>query len=101
MGLNEIVGEIKSGKRLFVRFHAKWCGVCKLIAPFVNKLQDDERFADVTFLDVDVDDNPDVKQAFKINNLPYFAAFKDGQLVEEYNTSKKDKIEATLETVAQ
>lgn len=100
MELNEVVSQLKSEPKLFIRFHAKWCGVCKLIAPFVNKLQDDERFKDVKFLDIDVDESPDVKQAFKINNLPYFAAFKDGKLVEEFFTSKKDKIESTLEEVA-
>jgi thioredoxin-like negative regulator of GroEL len=99
MELNEIVKNIKEEPKLFIRFHAKWCGVCKLIAPFVSKMKDDERFQDVKFIDVDVDDYKDVKQAFKIDNLPYFAAFRDGKLIEEFNTSKKDKLEETLEKV--
>lgn len=99
MELKDIVNDIKTEDKLFIRFHAKWCGVCKLIAPFVVKLQNDERYKDVKFIDVDVDEAKDVKQAFKINNLPYFAAFKNGELVEEFNTSKKDKLEETLDKV--
>lgn len=99
MELNQIVENIKSEPKIFIRFHAAWCGVCKLMAPFISKMQADERFQDIKFIDVDVDEFKDVKQAFKINNLPYFAAFKDGQLLEEYNTSKKDQVESTLEKI--
>lgn len=100
MNLPEIISTIKNDDRVFIRFHASWCGVCKLIAPFVERMKSDERFADVTFLDVDVEESLDVKEAFKINNLPYFAAFKSAKLVEEYSTSKKDQIEQTLVSIA-
>jgi thioredoxin-like negative regulator of GroEL len=66
----------------------------------VNKLKDDPAFADVTFIDVDVEENMDVKQAFKINDLPYFAGFKDGALIEEFATAKKDRVTELVQTVA-
>ena len=92
MNLPELVGQIKSQPRLFIRFHTSWCGVCKLLAPHVNGLKSDTAYADVTFIDVDVEEHLDVKQAFKINDLPYFAGFKDGALIEEFATAKKDKV---------
>lgn len=99
MNLPEIISTIKSDERVFIRFHAPWCGVCKLIAPFVERMKADERFSGITFLDVDVEESLDVKEAFKINNLPYFAIFNTSKLVEEYSTSKKDQIEQSLLTL--
>lgn len=100
MKLPEIIETIQKDENVFIRFHASWCGVCKLIAPFIDRMKSDDRFKKVTFIEVDVEENMDVKEAFKIDNLPYFAAFKGGKLLEEYSTSKKDQLEATLKMIA-
>ena len=63
-----------------------------MLAPHVNGLKADDAYGDVTFIDVDVEEHLDVKQAFKINDLPYFAGFKDGALFDEFATAKKDKV---------
>ena len=91
MKLPDLIDQIKSQPRLFIRFHASWCGVCKLLAPHVNSLKSDEALADVTFIDVDVEEHLDVKQAFKINDLPYFAGFKDGKLLRSSPPRKKTR----------
>ena len=100
MNLPELINQIKSQPRLFIRFHASWCGVCKLLAPHVNGLKADEAYGDVRFIDVDVEEHLDVKQAFKINDLPYFAGFKDGKLLEEFATAKKDRVTELTDAVA-
>ena len=100
MQLPDLIDQIKTQPRLFIRFHASWCGVCKLLAPHVNTLKEDVTLSDVTFIDVDVDAHLDVKQAFKINDLPYFAGFKDGKLIEEFATAKKDKVTELANAVA-
>jgi thioredoxin-like negative regulator of GroEL len=92
MNLPDLVQQIKSEPQLLIRFHASWCGVCKLLAPHVAQLKEDSQFSNVTFVDVDVEEHMDVKKAFKINDLPYFAGFKDGKLIEEFATAKKDKV---------
>lgn len=100
MKLPDLIQEIKTKPRLFIRFHASWCGVCKLLAPHVNALKADDAYGDVTFIDVDVEEFMDVKEAFKINDLPYFAGFKGGQLVEEFSTAKKDRVTELANSVA-
>ena len=100
MQLPDLIDQIKTQPRLFIRFHASWCGVCKLLAPHVNTLKEEASLSDVTFVDVDVEAHLDVKQAFKINDLPYFAGFKDGKLIEEFATAKKDKVTELAEAVA-
>ena len=100
MKLPELIDQIKSQPHLFIRFHASWCGVCKLLAPHVQSMKDNPDFAGVTFTDVDVEEFLDVKEAFKINDLPYFAGFKGGQLVEEFSTAKKDRVTELAQAVA-
>ena len=100
MQLPDLIDQIKTQPRLFIRFHASWCGVCKLLAPHVNTLKEDLSMSNVTFIDVDVEAHLDVKQAFKINDLPYFAGFKDGKLIEEFATAKKDKVTELANAVA-
>ena len=100
MQLPDLIDQIKTQHRLFIRFHASWCGVCKLLAPHVNTLKEDAALSEVTFIDVDVEAHLDVKQAFKINDLPYFAGFKDGKLIEEFATAKKDKVTELANAIA-
>jgi thioredoxin 1 len=100
MNLPSLIDQIKSQPRLVIRFHASWCGVCKLMAPHMNQLKGDTAFANVTFIDVDVEENKDVKEAFKIYDLPYFAGFKEGTLVEEFATAKKDRITQLVQACA-
>ena len=100
MTLPELIDQIKSQPRLFIRFHASWCGVCKLLAPHVKSLKEAEAMSEVKFIDVDVEEHLDVKQAFKINDLPYLAGFKDGKLLEEFATAKKDKVSELAEACA-
>ena len=100
MKLPDLIDQIKGQPRLFIRFHASWCGVCKLLAPHVESLKQNDAYADVTFVDVDVEENLDVKEAFKINDLPYFAGFKDGKLLEEFATAKKDRVTELTDAVA-
>lgn len=33
MQLEQLILEIKAQPKLFIRFQAGWCGVCKLLAP--------------------------------------------------------------------
>lgn len=66
-----------------VKFGATWCGPCKLLAPVLEKLSDE--IANVTFVDVDVDDE-DAEISVKNNNVssvPLMVFYKEGQPVQK------------------
>ena len=65
----------------------------------MDSLKQNEAYADITFIDVDVEENLDVKEAFNINDLPYFAGLKDGKLLEEFATAK-DRVTELTDAVA-
>ena len=79
-----------------VKFFADWCGSCKLMAPKFKRMSDDERFSDVAFLDVNAEENPELRAKAGVNNLPFIATFHNGELKEAFATSKPEAIEQMI-----
>lgn len=69
---------LKDNKSVFVDFYADWCGPCKMVGPLVEELSEEEK--DVTFVKVNVDENPDIAQRYGIMSIPTLIAFKDGEI---------------------
>ncbi|WP_026999532.1 thioredoxin family protein [Eisenibacter elegans] len=82
---------------IIVKYYADWCGGCKLFAPKYRRLSGDERFEGISFLDVNAELNPEARQLAGVDNLPYFAIFRNGQLVEGTSTAKEDTVVAMLQ----
>jgi thiol-disulfide isomerase/thioredoxin len=88
---------IDSHDKVVVKYYADWCGSCKLFAPKFKRLSGDERFAGVEFAEVNAEENPEARKAAGVDNLPFFATFKNGQLVKGESTSKEEFVVGMLE----
>ncbi|QHT71414.1 thioredoxin family protein [Rhodocytophaga rosea] len=88
----EFENQVSNNPKVVVKYYADWCGSCKLFAPKFNRLSSDARFSDVVFLDINAENSPQARKKAGVTNLPYFAVFKDGQLVESVATSKEDAV---------
>jgi putative thioredoxin len=62
---------------------AEWCEPCKQIGPILEKVIA-ETNGQVELAKVDVDANPSVSQAFKVQSIPAVYAMKDGQVVDGF-----------------
>jgi thiol-disulfide isomerase/thioredoxin len=96
---NDFQEVLSSNDKVVVKYFANWCGSCKLFAPKYKRLSNDERFAGVTFLDVNAEESPEARKVAGVNSLPYFAVFKNGKLVEGAATSLEPKLIEMIESI--
>lgn len=83
---------LQNNPKVVVKYFAGWCGNCKLFAPKFRRLSEDERFNQIRFIDINAEENQEARKLAGVKNLPYFAIFKDGRLVEGSATSKEDMV---------
>ena len=81
---------------VIVQYGAGWCGNCRLVKPKFKKLASENET--ITFVVVDAEQFPESRKLAKVDNLPTFAAFKNGQLV---NQTQTNKAEVLAELVAE
>jgi thiol-disulfide isomerase/thioredoxin len=83
---------LSANEMVIVKYFATWCGSCKLFSPKFKRLSDDERFTQVTFLDVNAEENSEARKLAGVDNLPYFAVFKNGKLVNGGSAAKEEYV---------
>ena len=88
---------LQENPKVIVKYFATWCGSCRLFAPKFRRLSDDENYEGIAFIEVDAETNEQSRKAGGVENLPYFATFKDGELLEGMATSKEEKVLEMLE----
>jgi len=79
---------LSDNKKVMVQYAASWCGNCRIMKPKFKKLAAENE--DVAFLIVDAEKYPESRKFAKVDNLPTFAAFENGILVEQVQTNKAE-----------
>jgi putative thioredoxin len=62
---------------------APWCGPCKALGPAIERVVDATGGA-VALVKVNIDDNPQVAAAFRVQSIPAVFALRDGQVVDHF-----------------
>lgn len=89
--LQEIVAE---NNLVFVQYAAGWCGNCRIMKPKFNKFSSE---SNGTFVVVDAEKFPESRKLANVDNLPTFAAFKNGELVGQIQTNKADVLKQFID----
>ncbi|MCQ0112036.1 Thioredoxin [Zhouia amylolytica] len=93
--LQDIVAE---NDNVLVQFSAGWCGNCRIMKPKFKKFSQEHENA--AFVIVDAEKFPESRKLAKVDNLPTFAAFKGGELVNQVQTNKTDVLKAFVDEAA-
>ena len=62
---------------VLVDFWASWCGPCRMIAPYVEKIAK-EYDGRIAVAKVNIDEEPDLAAAYQVMSIPTLMVFKNG-----------------------
>ena len=77
---------IENNTKVVVQYSAGWCGNCRIMKPKFKRFS--AEFDDAVFVMVDAEKYPESRKLATVDNLPTFATFKNGALVNQIQTNK-------------
>ncbi len=89
---------LNSNPKVAVQFSASWCGNCRIMKPKFKKMATEKE--GVTFIVVDAEKFPESRKLANVTNLPTFATFVDGKLVNETQTNKAEVLTDLINEIA-
>jgi thioredoxin 1 len=73
---------LMSDKPVVVDFWAEWCGPCRMVSPILEELSN-EHGDKVSFVKLNVDENPQVAASYRITSIPTLNVYSGGQVVKQ------------------
>ncbi|NBN89548.1 MAG: thioredoxin [Actinobacteria bacterium] len=68
-----------SDKPILVDFWAEWCGPCKMIAPILSEIANEQK-DNLVIAKLNVDDHGDIAQRFGVMSIPTLLVFDKGEM---------------------
>ena len=71
---------LHSDKPVLLDFYADWCGPCKMLAPVLHEIAEEN--ADTLKVGkINVDEQMELAMRFQVSSIPMLVVFKDGKAV--------------------
>jgi thiol-disulfide isomerase/thioredoxin len=88
---------VSKNETVIVQFSASWCGNCRLMKPKFKRLSTENE--QIAFVLVDAEKFPNSRKLANVTNLPTFASFRNGVLVNQVQTNKEDLLKGLLNEI--
>ncbi len=88
---------ITKNNTVFVQYSAGWCGNCRIMKPKFKREASEHQNA--IFVVVDAEKFPNSRALANVDNLPTFAAFRNGQLVNQIQTNKYENLKEFINEI--
>lgn len=71
---------LRSDKPVLLDFYADWCGPCKMLAPVLHEIAE-ENAGTLKVGKINVDEQMELAMRFQVSSIPMLVVFKDGKAV--------------------
>ena len=71
---------LNSDKPVLLDFYADWCGPCKMLAPVLHEIAEENADA-LNVGKINVDEQMELAMRFQVSSIPMLVVFKDGKAV--------------------
>ena len=71
---------LRSDKPVLLDFYADWCGPCKMLAPVLHEIAEENADA-IKVGKINVDEQMELAMRFQVSSIPMLVVFKGGKAV--------------------
>ena len=87
---------LKSDKTVLVDMYATWCGPCKMQAPIIEKIAE-EQADTIKVAKIDIDLSPEIAIKYGVMSIPTLLIIKNGEVTKQFvGLTDKKEIEEAL-----
>ena len=83
-------------QKVFAKFTAEDCVICKLLVPGFVKFSESEDYRDIQFVRLSSEENPVAKQLMNERAAPFFVSYCQGRLLECDSLTTEAAVQAQL-----